>query len=33
MQKKAGFLMYREPISGEFGRVIKNGMILKKRVN
>lgn len=32
MQKKASFLMYREPISGEFGRIIKNGMILKSEL-
>lgn len=30
MQKKASFLMYREPISDEFGRVIKNYIILKR---
>lgn len=30
MQKKASFLRYREPISDEFGRAIKNCIILKK---
>lgn len=30
MQKKASFLMYREPISDEFGRVIKNCIIFRE---